>query len=256
MSALRVLLIEKNSDESQRISSVLTDANHDVLSASGFEDASQALLIQKFDAILVGSPAGADQAAEFTTNLRALERKQRNAGRTAILSFSPQSSPGASWSPARDVTIDGYLPREFEAAAFHDAVYALAHAVAERPGAKDRNPGSDLPVFEPEQFLAQVAHDRDLMVEIIDLFLADRGDQVNEMRNALAAGDYNRLSRAAHTIKGSLSSLHTPQAKARAQDLETAAKNQEGQVCRVTLAQLEHDLDLLEPYLLSLRNSS
>ena len=256
MGALRVLLIEKNSDESQRISSVLTDANHDVLSATGFEDASQALLIQKFDAILLGSPAGADRAGEFTTNLRALERKQRNSGRTAILSFSPQSSPGANGSPARDLTVDGYLPREFEAAAFRDAVYALAHAVAARPDAQDRNSGSDLAVFEPEQFLAQVAHDRDLMVEIIDLFLADRGDQVNEMRNALAAGDYNRLSRAAHTIKGSLSSLHAPQAKTRSQDLETAAKNQEDQVCRFTLAQLEHDLDLLEPYLLSLRNSS
>ena len=256
MGALRVLLIEKNSDESQRISSVLTDANHDVLSATGFEDASQALLVQKFDAILLGSPAGVDRAVEFTTNLRALEQKQRNPGRTAILSFTPQSSPEASCSLARDLTIDGYLPREFEAAAFRDAVYALAHAVAERPEAKDGNSASELPVFEAEQFLAQVAHDRELLVEIIDLFLGDRGDQVNEMENALAAGDYNRLSRAAHTIKGSLGSLHAPQAKAHAQDLEMAAKNQEQQVCRFTLAQLEKDLDLLEPCLLSLRNSS
>lgn len=256
MGALRVLLIENDPEESERISSVLADAHHDVLSASGFEDASQALLVQKFDAVLLGSTDPADRLNEFTTNLRSLDRSHRNSGRTTILSFSPNLRQGSTWSPAADVAIDGYLPRHFEAVVFSDAVSTLAHAPARPAEGRESADSSELPVFDPEQFQAQVAHDRDLLIEIIDLFLLDRIDQVNEMRNALSSGDYNRLSRAAHTIKGSLSSLHAPQARAHAQDLESAAKNHEVQVCRFSLAQLEHDLDILEPELLSLRASA
>ncbi len=256
MGALRILLVEKNPSEAERITSVLTDANHDVLSATGFEDASEALLVQKFDAVLLGSLAGADGVAAFTATLRALENSHRNSGRTPILSFSPQFTEQSGSSLPGGVAIDGYLPRDFEAQTFSDAMTSLARAVARPTQATQTDTSSELPVFDPEEFQAQVAHDRELLVEIIDLFLEDRQDQLNEMRTALAAGDYNRLSRAAHTVKGSLGSLHALQARAHVQDLEIAAQNREEQVCRFSLAQLEHDLDILEPQLLSLRESS
>lgn len=256
MGALRILLVEKNPAESERITSLLESANHDVLSATGFEDASEALLVQKFDAVLLGSLGAADGVAAFTATLRALENSQRNSGRTAILSFSPQFTPESGSSLPGGVPIDGYLPRDFEPATFSEAMTTLARALAHPRELTQPGTSSELPVFEPEEFQAQVAHDRELLVEIIDLFLADRPDQINEMRTALAAGDYNRLSRAAHTIKGSLGSLHALQARAHVQDLELAAQNREEQVCRFSLAQLEHDLDILEPQLLSLRESS
>jgi len=264
MDGLKVLLIEKNAEESARISSVLADGNHDVLPANGFEDASEALLVQRFDAVLVGMPDAA-AAAEFANRLRQLERTQRNGERTAILSFAREGTqeapPGGSSSAnaagaglGRGV-IDGYLPRQFHAAAFSEAVSKLGQAVGghAETAADDV---SELPVFQPEEFQAQVAHDRDLLIEIIDLFVVERVEQIDEIRNALAAEDYTRLSRAAHTIKGSLASLHAQQAKAHAQQIEYAAKNRQGQVCRFALAQLEQDLEILEPYLLALREES
>lgn len=255
MDTLRVLLIEKSPEESERISAVLEQANHEVLPARCFADACQAVQIEKFDAVLVGSPA-ADGVAEFTAKLRELERRQHKGGRTAILSFQGADNDTRSNCAVVEPGIDGYLPREFEPATFSNVVDRLAHAVARPQQASEAGAISDLPVFEPEEFEAQVAHDRELMVEIIDLFLAERGEQVNEMRRAMAAGDFNRLSRAAHTIKGSLASLHAPQARAHAQALECAAKEHEEQVCRFSLAALEQDLDVLEPYLLSLRAES
>jgi HPt (histidine-containing phosphotransfer) domain-containing protein/CheY-like chemotaxis protein len=253
---LRVLLIEENSDESERISSVLESANHDVFPATAFEDASEALLIQKFDAVLVGSSAAAESVAEFAANLRELERSHRSSVRTAVLSVSPQLPRGSGWFLASDDALHGYLPSEFEAAAFSDAVKALARAVPREPVPEERRGSSELPVFDEQQFRAQVAHDPDLFIEIIDLFLAERPDQANEMRAALAACDYDRLSRAAHMIKGSLASLHAPQARARAEELELAARSLEDQMCRLFLAALERDLDTLEGYLLGLRQSS
>jgi HPt (histidine-containing phosphotransfer) domain-containing protein len=58
----------------------------------------------------------------------------------------------------------------------------------------------------------------------------------------------------AHTIKGSLSSLHATLARHHAQALESAAKNRDGSACRANLQALADDLGALEPLLLKLRD--
>ncbi len=255
MNTLRVLLIEDDPTEAGRISAVLERAHHDVLPTIGFDEASEALLAQKFDAVVVGSPVPVDGMAEFAAKLRELEESQRGGTRTPVLSFSPDVPGGSNWSAAQSACVDGFLPEPFEPEAFADVVNKLSNALR-KSSAPDGKASSELPIFEPEEFKAQVAHDNDLLIELIDLFLTERIHQVAEMRQALAAGDYHRLHRVAHTIKGSLSSLHAPVALSDAQQLEQAAKGEEDQVCRFSLAALEQDLDTLEPHLLSLRESS
>ena len=256
MDALRVLLIEKDPEESERVSAVLAHANHDVFPAAGLKDASEALLIQNFDAVLIGRSAAAENVAEFAANLRALERRQRTSSHTAVLSFSPQLSEDAGWCRATDGALDGYLPSDFEAEAFSAAVKALARALPRQAGTGERSTHTELPVFDEEQFRAQVGHDPDLLIEIINLFVAERAGQINEMQTALAAEDYYRLSRVAHMVKGSLGTLRAFQAKARAEELEHAARKHDSAACRSALAGLEGDLDVLEHYLLGLRGSS
>lgn len=73
------------------------------------------------------------------------------------------------------------------------------------------------------------------------------------MRDALLGGQFDLLSRLAHTIKGSLSSLHAMRARAHAQELEYAAKERNEDACWSSLAALEADLAELEPELLALR---
>src|SRR5581483_9934621 len=206
MNTLRVLLIEENPGQSQRVASVLSEANYNVVPADGLEEASEALFGQNFDAVLFGSPVPAAALAEFTATLRAIESAQRGAARTPVLSFSPPITESYS-TPGSDPGIDEYLPMQFEAAALAAAVNRLSRA-ATQPSGTGVGSLAELPVFEPEKFQAQVCHDRDLMIEIIDLFLIERASEVGEMRDAFAGGDYDRLCRVAHTIKGSLGSLH------------------------------------------------
>ncbi len=221
MSALRVLLIDAEAREAERISAILGEANHTVLPATGWEEASEALFVEKFDAVLLGSPLPADGLAQFTAKLRELENRQRESTRIPILSLS------------KDLV---------DASRLTEAVTSLARAIRSS-GDPLVGDGLDLPAFEPEKFQAQVGYDPDLLVEVIDLFLAESVDQMREMHEALAAGEYDRLSRAAHTIKGSLSSLHTTAARHHAQELESAAKDGNEQLCRESLSALEDDLD-------------
>jgi HPt (histidine-containing phosphotransfer) domain-containing protein/CheY-like chemotaxis protein len=236
VSTLRVLLIEENPEELERISSELAHANHAVLPAAGFEEASEALSIQKFDVVLVGSLAQTNETANFAQRLRALEGNTSNSLKTPVLSISGNTI----------TTVADLVSRVSEAAALHP------RGEADDTGLHR----AELCVFEPEEFRAQVADDPDLLVEIINLFLLERGEQTAEMRTALASGDYQRLARVAHTIKGSLGSLHAPRAISAAQELEAAAKQQLEDMCRFRLANLEQNLSILEPSLLALRESA
>jgi DNA-binding response OmpR family regulator len=248
VTPLRVLLIEGDPREADGISSALTRANHAVLPAAGLEEASEAVLVQKFDAVLLASPLPLEAVAEFSAHLRTIEKSQGNATRIPVLSYSRQAAEMPAQSAGGDLAVDAYLPSPFDTAAFAQAVANLARNVAQTP--------QSFPVFEVENFKAQVAYDDDLLIEIIDLFLIECAAQVSEMRTALAAGNYDQLSRVAHTIKGSLSNLYAGVAKAHAQDLELAAKNGDAQQSGSLLQVLESDLAVLEPLLLALRATS
>jgi HPt (histidine-containing phosphotransfer) domain-containing protein len=112
-----------------------------------------------------------------------------------------------------------------------------------------------LPVLEPEKFEEQVGYDNELMVEIIDLFLEERKGQVTGMADCVANSDWDSLSKIAHTIKGSLGSLHAARARSRAQELETAAHKNQPEVSMRAYHQLLRDLEALEPVLLELKET-
>ena len=253
MNTLRVLVVNSDFQEAERLAERLTDAQHTALPANGLEEATEALLVQKFDAILLGSALPTDGIADFTAKLRRLERNQRAAMPAPVLSLSSDVPNGAGWC-AGESGVDAYLADSFQPAVLFETVSGLAAALASAEPSV--NASSELPFFEVGQFRAQVGHDDDLMAELIDLFLMEAPGQLVEMREALAANDFDRLARVAHTIKGSLATFYAVQARTHAQHLETAAKASDTAQARQTLSALEHDLELLEPQLLALRNAS
>lgn len=257
MNSLQFLLVDSDPGQSDRITSALAGASHTVLRTDGLAEASNVLLTEHFDAVLLGSGFPADALTAFAAKLRQAEQKERSRNRIPVLSFVAESTEPAEALRCGTVC-DGYLQEPLDAEALTDAVTSLAHAV--RNAAQAPVPvivlaaQNDLPVFEPAKFEEQVCNDPELMVEIIDLFLQECSGQIQEMRASLASRDYVGLSRMAHTIKGSLASLHAARARQRAQELETAAGREDGHdACDQLCAALERDLAALEPKLLALR---
>ena len=255
LNTLRVLLIDADARQSRLISSRLAGANHTVLPATGLKEAAEALCSEKFDAVVLGSPLPADGVADLAGKLRSLEMDRSASSRTAILSVSRDVFDGSAWQPSQDLGIDGYLSEGFEANALSAAVTSLTRVVctANEPAS---GPAPSLEIFDPEKFKAQVAYDLHLLVEIIDLFLSEQITQIAGMQEALANEDYGRLYLTAHTIKGSLASLHAGAGRLRAEELESAARECDHQNCVRFLSALKRDMQTLEPALLQLRDSS
>jgi HPt (histidine-containing phosphotransfer) domain-containing protein/CheY-like chemotaxis protein len=250
MNSLRVLLVDAGSEKSDAISTTLASANHTVLPTTGLEEAGEALSVEQFDAVLLASDFPASNLADFAAKLRRVEQNQRPAIRIPVLALESVSP-----APTSEGGCDGYVHEPIDPFALTEAVKSLAAALGKPMGLTASSGIDNLPVLEPERFEEQVGYDNELMVEIIDLFLEERKGQVAGMEDCVANRDWDSLSKIAHTIKGSLSSLHATRARSRAQELELAAKNGEVEVSTRAYRMLVRDLEVLEPELLDLKDA-
>jgi HPt (histidine-containing phosphotransfer) domain-containing protein/CheY-like chemotaxis protein len=242
MNSLRFLLVHRNPEQSEEIAALLARAHHSVLPTSGLEEAADALTVERFDAVLMESEFRRRGLTAFSEGLRRMEKSQGATSRVPLIALSHgEDSDG-------DSDLDAVIPEPLDPAALTATVAQLARAVSSNGAGKADS------IIDPDKFLEQVGGDSELMVEIIDLFLSERVRQEPEMREALMGGQFDLLSRLAHTIKGSLSSLHAMRARAHAQELEYAAKDSQEDICWSSLAALEADLAELEPELLALRH--
>lgn len=255
MNMLRVLLIDDDPAECERIATRLERAEHTVLPLSGFDEAAEALEIQRFDAVILPARIADGQLSSFTAKLRGLEASGRGTTRAPILTYLADSDNRAADKPK----VDGTLPQDFEPILFAETVSNLASGLrTPSPFTGDQTSSSmakALPTFKSYEFEEQMSFDAELVVELIDLFLGESATQVVEMHEALAARDFPLLCRIAHTIKGSFGSFYAIQASAHAQGLEQAAKIGDAPLCGPLLQAVIADLDVLKPELLKLRNA-
>jgi two-component system, sensor histidine kinase and response regulator len=246
LDGLRVLLVDTNAEQLVRLSSALHSQNHVVLPAHGIDEASEALCAQKFDAVLLGSPLAPGDLKEFAAAVQTLDRNQRTFSKTPILLVSDDAEQDAASG------IDAHLPPGSGLDRLSEAVVRVHQTLKAK--SEDLTIDPNLPVLKVEDFREQVAYDDSLLVELIDLFLLQRAEEGVKMREALAAGDLPKLGRIAHTLKGSLGSIHALRARASGQQLETASASASTETCARLLQRFEKDLDELEPELVSLRS--
>jgi HPt (histidine-containing phosphotransfer) domain-containing protein len=264
MDSLRFLLVHSDALQSERISSVLESAHHIVLPMPSLDEATEALYLQRFDAVLLGTSFNKSTVAAFKAKLRQVEQTQRSVSCIPILSAveSPKSSANVvldgedqsgGTMVSSDNPCDGYFEDPLDLVALTEDVSRLARALTRSAELQTNRLDDAFPVLAADEFEEQVGGDRELMVEIIDLFLEERKQQVLEMREALQAVDWDSLAKLAHTIKGSLGSLHAPRARSRAQELEIAAREQKSELATQRFTALVRDLEDLVPALMALR---
>ncbi len=246
MNSLRILLVEGDQGRADQLVSLISSCGHSSVSVPDLSEAREALSIQRFDLVLLGSGQPVASCARFVEKLRSLETGQGFDSRASVFAYGPPLG-GADF-------LDGFLPPEFDPEALADAVSRSQAAGQGTAGQLQPDPGA-FSAFEPDQFREQCANEPSLMVEIIDLFSAEQDRELSAMHQALVDNDFDRLSRLAHTIKGSLGALHAPLCRQRAQLLEVAAKQRNDRLCAGVLQALEHDLAELNSLLATFRQA-
>jgi len=245
------ILIVGCPNQVQTLEGALVALNHQVTAVTTLSDALEALLLQQFNAVVLASSFLAAEVREFAAAVKTLE--SRSAGRDHIPVFLllPEGATTEQLPYVHGLALDSAHPEMLT-----QAIVRLATAVGQTSAFHHESSASELPVLDVEQLKEQVAHDDDLLVELIDLYISERARQSREMRQAVLNSDYEWLSRLAHTIKGSLGSLHALAAKADAELVELAAKDHDAAACERLLIRFESNLDLLEQHLCTVKQAA
>ena len=91
------------------------------------------------------------------------------------------------------------------------------------------------------------------LVELVDVFLKDSPELIEEMRSGLAAGDAERVRRAAHSLKSNSASFGADRLAAVSREIEMAAKSGSLEGTGSKLSGVEEEYARLTPVLEELK---
>ncbi len=103
--------------------------------------------------------------------------------------------------------------------------------------------------------LALMEGDRDLLQELIDVFLEDAPQRIEGVRRALADRDAEALYKAAHALKGSAGNFGAPKVVSRANRLEALSRENDLDAATAQFESLVAEMDHLVGELIVARNT-
>jgi two-component system, sensor histidine kinase and response regulator len=213
---LRILVAEDNPVNQKLAERLLEKMGHQpVLVANGLE-AVQAVERERFDLILMDVQMPVMGGYEATAHIRAWQAASGRA--VPILALTAHALVGDK-EECLQAGMDGYLSRPINARQVQQAIDDVLGLYGRAPP-QTAPPQPDSPVFDRATMLHQVGGDEELLHELIGLFLTDGPKQLRQVLAAATAGDARGLRAAAHTLKGTATSLAAPELALAAERLE------------------------------------
>ncbi|MGE4422630.1 MAG: Hpt domain-containing protein [Pseudodesulfovibrio sp.] len=110
-------------------------------------------------------------------------------------------------------------------------------------------------LFDTDQFLASLAYDRELAVELIDAFLEDCPRRVAELTKALDGGDIVQGTKLAHSLKGMCGVVRADVLGRLALEMEHAGRNGNLELVRDRLGMFTGNLDQVRDLMVLFRDN-
>jgi signal transduction histidine kinase/CheY-like chemotaxis protein len=241
--SLRVLLAEDNQVNQRLAQAILERLGHRVTHAKTGRDVLALWERETFDLILMDIQMPEMGGVEATAIIR--EREAERGGHIPIVAMTAHAMAGDR-ERFLAAGMDEYISKPISQDRLREVVRNLGARAGEDQSEATLLAGPEslqtengpmtisasddaggLP-FNRDALLARVESDLDLLRTLVSVFKADRPKRMEEIENALDAGDSMALSAAAHTIKGALSVFGAEPARSLAEDLENRGRT--GQV--------------------------
>jgi len=242
---LRILLAEDNPVNERVARTLLEKQGHTVLVAHNGREALAVAEREQLDVILMDVQMPEMDGFAATAAIREMEAGTGR--RVPIVGVTAHATP-------RDrrlclaAGMDTYLSKPIRPgmlfAAIDEVIPGRERAPAAPPPA-DRSLAA-VEVLDEAGLLAVVSGHRDLLRELAELFLEDSPQRLLEIRKALDSGNFAALQRAAHTLKGSTSSLCGKRAAELALRLEELADTRDLPAARLSYSALADEVGKLQ----------
>jgi len=237
LRSLRVLVVEDN-----RVNQVVTrrlveQLGHTVVLCDDGRAAIAAIEAERPDLVLMDVQMPEMDGFAATAAIREREAAQPGGRRLPIVALTAFAMTGDR-ERCLAAGMDDYLTKPIR----RDQLAAvLARLAGEAPGRTEADEPS--PALDEAAALAYAADDRQLLGELLTIFLADYPGHLQAIRDAVASADSAALVRAAHTLSGSLRVLGAAAATELVGQLEALGRKGGLEGAAALLARLEPELE-------------
>jgi PAS domain S-box-containing protein len=214
---LRVLLAEDNHVNQRLFVAILRKQGHVVTVVDNGRAAVDAVAQDSFDAVLMDLQMPEMGGLEATGLIRRAEAGTDR--HIPIVALTAHALKGDR-ERCLDAGMDNYLAKPVQGPALlamlHEVTGGLTMADSEVPAT---------PAINPEDVLARVDGDRELLAELAQIFREQAHELMAGLDAAVAEGDAKRVEHLAHTLRGSVANFGAQEAVRLAQALETGGRN-------------------------------
>lgn len=239
-SGLRILLAESNPVTRALAVALLRKAGHVPVTADTSADAARSLAEQPFDLALLDLDLPGDGGLAVARAVRA--REAGGSRRLPLVALA--TTPGdESRRRSLDAGMDAYLATTFLGQDLLPTLHQLLPAAAPSQPA-NRPPAPS--VLNRAEAIRRVGGNVEKVEELAALFRREGPRLLEEVHQALAAGDGPRVQRAAHSLKGTVGVFGARAAIAAAGQLETLARTGNLAACAGLVAALQHSVEQLQ----------
>jgi signal transduction histidine kinase/CheY-like chemotaxis protein/HPt (histidine-containing phosphotransfer) domain-containing protein len=233
--SLRVLVAEDNRVNQLVMRRLLGRLDHTVILCPDGRAAVAAVEAERPDLVLMDIQMPEMDGFAATAAIRAREATHPGGRRLPIVALTAFAMKGDR-ERCLAAGMDDYLTKPIR----RDQLAAvLARFAGEAPGPAE----AVGPALDEAAALAYVGGDRELLGELLGIFLEDGPGQLQALRTAVAGTDPGALMRAAHTLSGSLRVLGAAAAIALVGRLEALGREGRLEGAAALLAQLEPELE-------------
>jgi two-component system, sensor histidine kinase and response regulator len=232
--SLRVVVAEDNRVNQLVIGRLLEQLDHTVILCGDGRAAVAAIEAERPDLVLMDVQMPEMDGLAATAAIREREAAQPGIRRLPIVALTAFAMKGDCLAAGMDDYLTKPIRRDQLAALLARLVGdAQAGPEADKPG----------PAFDAAAALAHAGDDRQLLGELLGIFLADGPAQLQALRDAVAGADPAALMRTAHALSGSLRVLGAGAAIALVGRLEALGREGQLEGAAALLAGLEPELE-------------
>ena len=249
---LQILVAEDNAVNRKLVTALLKRRGHRVKAVEhgrAAVDAVKNAKARRFDAIVMDLQMPELNGLDATQEIRDLER--RTGAHVPIVALTAHALQGDR-ERCLAAGMDGYLSKPIDADELIATIerFGLAGVAegttAPAAAAEGTSDGAVDSVFSEQAALAHTGGDRQLLKEVIAVFLAGCAPSLRRIQTAIRRRDGEALRQAAHAIKGPIATVGSTIGRQMAADLEHMGRGGEFEQSRDAYRRLTDHLDQLE----------
>jgi two-component system, sensor histidine kinase and response regulator len=240
-ASLRVLIAEDNLVNQQIVLRLLEKRGHKPVAKSSGRAALSALASDQFDVVLMDVQMPDMDGVEVTAAIR--EREKSTGRHIPVIAMTAHTMKGDRESFLA-AGMDAYVPKPINP----QELYATVEAFSPSPtqSAPDNvEPSGVGEIMDGTEVMARFGGDGEFLLSSLNLFRERFPDLLRQLRSAVAESDFNKLARAAHSLRGSLGNFGARAAVKTTLRLERMAKSATVDGGELACKELEREVERL-----------